>query len=162
MVFQDPYSSLNPKWTIRQTLAEPLLLYDMQESPGEWLERVGLSAHYLERYPRELSGGQRQRVAIARALCTAPELLVCDEPLSSLDKFTQYHILELFKEIHRWFKPAILFISHDLEVLERFATRLLVMQKGVVVERGATQDVLRNPQHSYTQKLVAANRFFND
>lgn len=161
IVFQDPYSSLNPKWTIRQTLLEPLRLYNMPESPGVWLERVGLSSSYLERYPRELSGGQRQRIAIARALCTAPELLVCDEPLAALDKFTQYHILELFKAIHQRFKPAILFISHDLAALEQFTTRLMVMQKGVIVEEGLTREVLAQPQHPHTQRLVAAHRFFH-
>ena len=162
MVFQDPYSSLNPRLTIRETLAEPLHLHQMPETPAYWLEQVSLPSSFLDRTPRELSGGQRQRVAIARALCTKPTLLVCDEPLSALDKFTQYHILELFKMIHAHLKPAILFISHDLEALASFSTRLLIMHQGTLVESGPTKELLASPQHPYSQKLLAAHRFFQN
>jgi len=160
MVFQDPYSSLNPRFTIEQTLEEPLALHDMQETPAEWLEQVALPTSFLKHYPHELSGGQRQRVAIARALCTKPQLLVCDEALSALDKFTQYHILKLFEAIHSRYHPAILFISHDLGALEQLTERLLVMKKGQIIEEGATARLLKSPEHPYTQQLVAAHHFF--
>lgn len=160
VVFQDPYSSLNPRLTVGETLSEPLKLHGMQEHPAFWLEQVSLPASFLNRYPRDLSGGQRQRVAIARALCTRPELLICDEPLSALDKFTQRQILALFESIHIAFRPAMLFISHDLSALQKLTTRLLILQRGVLVEAGATKELLSTPKHPYTQQLLAAHRTF--
>jgi peptide/nickel transport system ATP-binding protein len=159
MVFQDPYSTLNPVRTVGSTLAEALLATDGQtrdirRAAGELLERVGLPARYAERKPVALSGGERQRVAIARALAVRPRLIVCDEPVSALDVSVQAQILNLLSAVRREFGVSYLFISHDLAVVRQVAERVYVLREGEVVEEGRTSDVLDHPRHWYTRKLV--------
>jgi len=185
MIFQDPYASLNPKLSIGTQLSEvvrlassPLVGEDTggggktarnppsQPSPtkgegvhkrcAELLDSVGLPADVLSHYPFQFSGGQRQRIAIARALAMKPELLIADEPLSSLDVTTQAQILELFARLRASYGLTFLFITHDLAVAYQFANRVIVLQEGRIVEEGAASSVLRNPQHLYTQSLLAA------
>jgi peptide/nickel transport system ATP-binding protein len=159
MVFQDPYSTLNPVRTVGATLGEAIVaaddhVRDVRTAVGELLERVGLPATYAERKPIALSGGERQRVAIARALAVRPRLIVCDEPVSALDVSVQAQILNLLTEVRREFKVSYLFITHDLAVVRQVAERIYVLRRGLVVEEGATSDVLDNPQHWYTRMLV--------
>jgi peptide/nickel transport system ATP-binding protein len=159
MVFQDPYSTLNPVRTVGSTLGEALTaadrqIRDVRKAVGELLERVGLPGQYAERKPVALSGGERQRVAVARALAVRPQLIVCDEPVSALDVSVQAQILNLLAEVRREFGVSYLFITHDLAVVRQVAERVYVLRQGEVVEQGTTSDVLDNPQHWYTRKLV--------
>ncbi|HEY1643173.1 MAG TPA: ABC transporter ATP-binding protein [Streptosporangiaceae bacterium] len=159
MVFQDPYSTLNPARTIGATLAEAIAAADEQgrdirAAVGELLERVGLPARYAERKPVALSGGERQRVAIARALAVRPRLIVCDEPVSALDVSVQAQILNLLTEVRRELAVSYLFITHDLAVVRQVAERVYVLREGLVVEEGQTGAVLDRPQHWYTRMLV--------
>src|SRR6202035_1897667 len=159
MVFQDPYSTLNPVRTVGSTLAEALTatddqVRDVRKAVGELLERVGLPAQYAERKPVALSGGERQRVAVARALAVRPRLIVCDEPVSALDVSVQAQILNLLTEVRRELGVSYLFITHDLAVVRQVAERVYVLRQGEVVEQGSTSEVLDNPQHWYTRKLV--------
>ncbi|HMG61734.1 MAG TPA: ABC transporter ATP-binding protein, partial [Streptosporangiaceae bacterium] len=159
MVFQDPYSTLNPVRTVGSTLGEALTaadsqIRDVRKAVGELLERVGLPTEYAERKPVALSGGERQRVAVARALAVRPQLIVCDEPVSALDVSVQAQILNLLSEVRREFGVSYLFITHDLAVVRQVAERVYVLREGEVVEQGTTSDVLDNPQHWYTRKLV--------
>jgi len=156
IVFQDPYSSLNPRMTIEQHLAEPLQLHRLPGTPSQLLEQVGLSQAHLKRYPHEFSGGQRQRIAIARALSVQPQFLVCDEPLSALDMATQHQVMELFKEIKQQRNMAMLFISHDLLAVREIADRIAVMRQGQIVEEGTTDQIFSHPQHPYTKALLDA------
>lgn len=161
IVFQDPGSSLNPRWPIGQSIAEPLLLAGQGETQrtdrvSELLDMVELPKTYRNRYPHELSGGQRQRVGIARALALSPKLLVADEPTSALDVSVQARVLELLQEIQKEQQFATLFVSHDLAVVDLLSDRIAVMQHGVIVEQGDRDQILRNPQHEYTKKLIAA------
>lgn len=161
VVFQDPYSSLNPSLTIEQILAEPLTArgVDTKEAKGrvrDLLDRVGLPADAARRLPREFSGGQRQRVAIARALALDPKLIVCDEPVSALDLSTQARVLDLFIEIQERTGVAYLFISHDLAVVRHISHRVAVMYHGELVETGDGDQVTARPQHPYTQRLFLA------
>ncbi len=161
MVFQDPYSSLNPALNISETLLEPLLVHGLhagrrQERVLELLEAVGLPASALTRNPSEFSGGQRQRIAIARALAVEPELLICDESVSALDVSVQAQILNLLKHLQRQFGLTLIFISHDLSVIRFLADQILVMANGVVVEQGPCESVYLNPQHLITTQLLAA------
>jgi peptide/nickel transport system ATP-binding protein len=161
IVFQDPGSSLNPRWPIGQSIAEPLLLAgynseDRTKRVSELLDLVELPRTYRNRYPHELSGGQRQRVGIARALALSPKLLVADEPTSALDVSVQARVLELLQQIQREQQFATLFISHDLAVIDLLADRIAVMQFGEIVEQGHKDQILRNPQHEYTKKLISA------
>jgi ABC-type glutathione transport system ATPase component len=161
VVFQDPYSSLNPSMTIAQILAEPLTARGV---PGrtanarvkDLLDRVGLPADAARRLPREFSGGQRQRVAIARALALDPKLIVCDEPVSALDLSTQARVLDLFIEIQERTGVAYLFISHDLAVVRHISHRVAVMYRGELVETGDGDQVTARPEHPYTQRLFLA------
>ncbi|NQX25883.1 ABC transporter ATP-binding protein [Microbacteriaceae bacterium VKM Ac-2854] len=162
MVFQDPYSSLDPRMSIRRILEEPLLVRGGM-SPAqrldrivETLETVGLEASQLDRYPRSFSGGQRQRIAIARALVVRPRVLICDEPVSALDVSVQAQVLNLLKDMQAQLSLTVLFIAHDLAVVRYLCDRLVVLQNGVAVETGTRDEVYLNPQHSYTQSLLEA------
>ncbi|GGP79779.1 dipeptide ABC transporter ATP-binding protein [Saccharothrix coeruleofusca] len=162
VVFQDPASSLNPRATIARSVAAPLLLHtslrgaELARRVDELLDAVGLSASLRERYPHELSGGQRQRVGIARAIALDPELLIADEPTSALDVSVQARVLDLFRALQAELRFACLFISHDLAVVERLADRVAVLHRGRVVETGPAGDVLAEPLHPYTRRLLAA------
>ena len=163
MVFQDPFSSLDPRMTIARTVAEPLEKLDhvsrseRRERAAAMLDAVGLNAAQdLDKVPHEFSGGQRQRIAIARALVTHPKLIVADEPVSALDVSVQAQVLNLMQDLQQRLGLAYLFISHDLAVVERMADELLVLQHGRIVERGTPAEVLRAPTHPYTQRLLAA------
>lgn len=158
MVFQDPGASFNPRMTVGDILAEPFLIHGQRsraarEIPG-LLEQVGLDASHLGRYPHQLSGGQRQRLGIARALALHPELLVLDEPTSALDVSVQAQILNLLADLQARLGLAYLFISHDLAVVRHMADRVLVMQRGRVVEEGDTEQIFRTPRHPYTRALL--------
>ncbi|MEN2742467.1 ATP-binding cassette domain-containing protein [Microbacterium sp. X-17] len=161
VVFQDPYSSLNPSMQIEQILAEPLVARgvrgrDARERVRELLDRVGLPDASRTRLAREFSGGQRQRIAIARALALEPRLIVCDEPVSALDLSTQARVLDLFIEIQQLTGVAYLFISHDLAVVRHISHRVAVMYRGEIVESGDGDEVTSQPQHPYTQRLLLA------
>ncbi|KQV07549.1 ABC transporter ATP-binding protein [Leifsonia sp. Root112D2] len=161
-VFQDPGSSLNPRLPIGQSIGEPILLTEklkgqgLQDRVSQLLDSVELSRTFRNRYPHELSGGQRQRVGIARALALGPDLLVADEPTSALDVSVQARFLELLHELQEKLKFACLFISHDLAVVDQMAHRIAVMYKGVLVEQGTSDEILRAPKDPYTQRLIAA------
>jgi peptide/nickel transport system ATP-binding protein len=162
IVFQDPGSSLNPRWSIAQSISEPLVLtktmskQQISARVNELLDQVQLPTNYRNRYPHELSGGQRQRVGIARALALSPELLVADEPTSALDVSVQARVLELLKELQGDLGFACLFVSHDLAVVDYLADRIAVMNHGEIVEQGDKNQILRNPQQDYTKRLIAA------
>ncbi|MCL2594941.1 MAG: ATP-binding cassette domain-containing protein [Promicromonosporaceae bacterium] len=161
VVFQDPYSSLNPAMTIGRTLAEPLMVQGWDKAKAtarvlELLDRVGLPKNAAARLPREFSGGQRQRVAIARALAPGPRLIICDEPVSGLDLSTQATVLDLFIEIQRDTGVAYMFISHDLAVIRHISHRVGVVFRGDIVEQGTCAEVTNNPQNPYTQRLLLA------
>ena len=162
MVFQDPYGSLDPRRTVAQTVAEPLAVLhgagksEQRERALEALDAVGLRANDLDKYPHEFSGGQRQRIAIARALITRPQLIVADEPVSALDVSVQAQVLNLMQDLQDRYGVTYLFISHDLAVVDLVCDEVLVLQHGVVVERGATREVFGKPQHDYTRTLLAA------
>jgi peptide/nickel transport system ATP-binding protein len=162
VVFQDPYTSLNPSMEIGQILAEPLEIQGMRGDEAkrrikELLDQVNLPKDALSRLPREFSGGQRQRVAIARALALSPKLIVCDEPVSALDLTTQARILDLFLQIQIDTGVSYLFVSHDLDVVRHISHRVAVMYKGEIVEQGEAIKVSTNPDHPYTQRLLMAS-----
>lgn len=162
MIFQDPFSSLDPHMTIRDAVGEPLTIHRGLKGPERdaavtaLLARVGLRADQLDKYPREFSGGQLQRIAIARALTTEPDFIVCDEPVAALDVSIQAQVLNLLIDLQRERGLAYVFVSHDLSLVRFLAHRVAVMQKGVVVETGPTEQVFTDPQHPYTKKLLEA------
>jgi oligopeptide/dipeptide ABC transporter ATP-binding protein len=162
IIFQDPISSLDPRMTVGGSVGEPLRVHgiargrELQEAVAQLLERVGLPATSLNRYPHEFSGGQRQRIGIARALALAPELLVCDEPVSALDVSIQAQIINLLEELQEEMGLSYLFISHDLRVIEHIADRVAVMYLGKLIEEADRDDLYRTPLHPYTQALLAA------
>ena len=162
LVFQDPYSSLNPRMTVRKLLEEPLTTH-FSLSQSELNERilwisgaVGISADQLDRYPHQFSGGQRQRIAIARALITRPRLVVADEPVSALDVSIQAQVLNLLMSLQAELGLSYLFISHDLNVVRHISNRIGVMYLGLIVETGETEEVYTHPLHPYTQALLSA------
>ena len=160
IVFQDPFSSLNPRMTVGNAIAYPLRVHgldnDRNKRVDELLERVGLSALHGRRLPHELSGGQRQRVGIARAISVNPRLVVLDEPVAALDLSAQAHVLNLFKELQREMGMAYLFITHDLSVAEYMADRILVMYAGKLMEIGDRKSLFESPRHPYTEALLSA------
>jgi peptide/nickel transport system ATP-binding protein len=159
MIFQDPASSLDPRMTIAECVAEPLVLHrvgDRAARVTELLESVELASTLHNRYPHELSGGQRQRVSIARALALDPDLLIADEPTSALDVSVQASILDLFLDLQQRLRFSCLFISHDLAVIDMLANRVAVMYRGKIVEQGSRADVFLTPQEEYTRRLLAA------
>lgn len=163
IVFQDPYSSLNPRLTIGQAIMEPLLCHHLcpdarsrRQRALELMQQVGLDTEWFNRYPHEFSGGQRQRVCIARALVLQPELVVCDESVSALDVSVQAQVLNLLNDLKERFGYTYLFITHDLSVVKFFSDRIMVMERGRIVEQGPSDQLFANPQHPYTQRLLAA------
>jgi peptide/nickel transport system ATP-binding protein/oligopeptide transport system ATP-binding protein len=160
MIFQDPYSSLNPRKSVGQIVAEPFAVHhvggDVKTRVRELLERVGLSPEHYNRYPHEFSGGQRQRIGIARALALQPKLIVCDEPVSALDVSVQAQILNLLKSLQREFELTYVFISHDLSVIRQVSDRIAVMYLGRVVEVGDSELLYEHPRHPYTAALLSA------
>ncbi|MFV0294707.1 MAG: ABC transporter ATP-binding protein [Hyphomicrobiaceae bacterium] len=163
MVFQDPYSSLNPRWQVGLSIAEPIKVLGLEEDSteipkrvAELLTQVGLSPEDAEKYPHEFSGGQRQRIAIARALSTRPKLIICDEPTSALDVSVQAQILNMMKDLQDQYGMSYLFITHDLGVVDHMADRVAVMYLGRIVEIGTRDQVFGTPRHPYTRMLMEA------
>ena len=161
MIFQDPYSSLNPRFKVRDIISEPIKFFQKNISHNELTQNVydlidivGMTRQSLDRYPHEFSGGQRQRISIARALATRPRLLICDEPTSALDVSIQAQILNLLKDIQDELHLAILFISHDLPVIRQMCNRIVVLKNGSVCETKETEELFNNPEHPYTQELI--------
>ncbi|MEM7056845.1 MAG: ATP-binding cassette domain-containing protein [Pseudomonadota bacterium] len=162
MIFQDPYSSLNPRQTVGTSISEPMLVHnimpkaDVKDHVVGLLRKVGLQPAHFDRYPHEFSGGQRQRICIARALGLSPRMIIADEAVSALDVTIQAQVINLFMGLQEEFGLSLLFISHDMAVVERIAHRVAVMYLGRIVEMGPRREVFDNPQHSYTQKLLSA------
>jgi oligopeptide/dipeptide ABC transporter ATP-binding protein len=162
MVFQDPYASLNPRQTVRRTLADPLRLHGVSDRAEvdarviDMLAKVGLRPEHADRYPHEFSGGQRQRIGIARALILRPRLVICDEPVSALDVSIRAQIINLLLELKDEMDLAYIMISHDLGVVEHMSDRVAVMYLGRIVEQGSWQEIFENPRHPYTRALIAA------
>jgi oligopeptide transport system ATP-binding protein len=162
IVFQDPYSSLDPRMTVGDIVGEPLIVHgigtrrDRSARIRDLLDVVGFNPSFTNRYPHEFSGGQRQRIGIARALALSPKLIVCDEPVSALDVSIQAQILNLLKDLQRDFGLTYLFIAHDLAVVRSMSDRIAVMNKGRIVELGAAEQVYTNPQDDYTKALLSA------
>ncbi|MSP71005.1 MAG: ABC transporter ATP-binding protein [Myxococcales bacterium] len=163
IVFQDPFSSLNPRHTVLEHLAEPLVLHGIcdgksavRDEAARLMQRVGLDPAYLQRYPHEFSGGQRQRIGIARALAPRPRFIVCDEPVSALDVSVQAQILNLLKDLKDELGLSYLFVAHDLGVVRHLCDRVAVMYLGRIVELAPTEELFSNPRHPYTRALLSA------
>ncbi len=162
IIFQDPYSSLNPRMTIREIIAEPLKVHklakgnELEKKVSQLLDYVGLASYQANRYPHEFSGGQRQRVGIARALATQPKLIVCDEPVSALDVSIQSQVINLLKDLQQEFKLTYIFIAHGLNVVKYMSDRVGVMYLGKLVELASSESLYERPLHPYTQALLSA------
>ena len=161
MIFQDPYSSLNPRFKVKNIISEPLKFFqkniskeELNKNVNDLIDIVGMTRNSLERYPHEFSGGQRQRISIARALATRPKLLICDEPTSALDVSIQAQILNLLKDIQDELHLTILFISHDLPVIRQMCDRIAVLKNGILCEINETEELFNNPSHEYTKELI--------
>jgi oligopeptide/dipeptide ABC transporter ATP-binding protein len=161
-IFQDPFSSLNPRMTVGRAIAEPLLLHgladrkNVRDKVGQVLEICGLKDGHFTRYPHEFSGGQRQRVVIARAIAMNPAFIVADEPVSALDVSIQAQIINLFADLRKELKLSVLLISHDLSVVKHLSSRILIMYLGNIVESSGGDDLFKKPLHPYTQALLSA------
>lgn len=163
MIFQDPYSSLNPRMTVHQILSEPLRTHGITHTAAETdrevaelMAKVGLSPRFVRKYPHEFSGGQRQRIAIARALAPRPKVIICDEPVSALDVSIQAQILNLMRKLQRELKLSYLFIAHDISVVRHISDRIAVMYLGKIVEAAATEELFASPRHPYTKALLSS------
>jgi oligopeptide transport system ATP-binding protein len=163
MIFQDPFASLNPRWTINAIVSEPLRVHKLRKTEQERTERVkellnlvGLSGRLLNRFPHEFSGGQRQRIGVARALATQPTFIVCDEPISALDVSIQAQVVNLLEDLQDKFELTYLFIAHDLSMVRHICDRVAVMYLGVIVELAERNELYENPLHPYTQSLLSA------
>jgi peptide/nickel transport system ATP-binding protein len=163
IIFQDPYSSLNPKQTIGNAITEPMVVHNLHENDAgrknkaqEILIKVGLKAAHFNRYPHEFSGGQRQRIGIARALAVEPEVIICDESVSALDVSVQAQVLNLLNDLKEEFGLTYLFISHDLSVVKYFCNRIAVLNRGEIVELDKADMVFFTPQNEYTKSLISA------
>lgn len=162
MIFQDPYASLNPRMTVRETVGEPLSIFrmargaDLERSIQKYLGLVGLSSQFIDRYPHEFSGGQRQRIGIARALALNPDLIVCDEPISALDVSIQAQIVNLLEELQKELNLTYLFIAHDLSMVRHISNRVAVMYLGSIVELASSEELYDHPFHPYTRALMSA------
>ncbi len=161
VIFQDPFSSMNPRMSVREILSEGMVSLGVQVADPEnemraLLEKVGLEADHLDRYPHEFSGGQRQRLAIARAIAVKPELIICDEPTSALDVSIRLQVLNLLKDLQQELGLSYLFITHDLSIIPHIAHRIAVMKSGKILEQGTAQQVIEQPQHEYTRTLLEA------
>jgi ABC-type oligopeptide transport system ATPase subunit len=162
MIFQDPYSSLNPRMIVQDIIKEPLDLHtklskkEKKEKVAWLLEKVGLSAEQGTRYPHEFSGGQRQRIGIARSIATEPKIIIADEPVSALDVSIQAQVINLLMDLQEEFKLTIIFIAHDLSVVKHISSNIGVMYLGEIVEYGEVDDIYNNPKHDYTKALLAS------
>jgi oligopeptide/dipeptide ABC transporter ATP-binding protein len=162
MIFQDPYSSLNPRFTVKDIIGEPLVIHGvargraLEDRVADLMRAVGLDPAYMRRYPHEFSGGQRQRIGLARTLSLSPRLIIADEPVSALDVSIQAQVLNLLQELQRGLGLTLLFIAHDLSVVEHVSDRIAVMYVGKLVEVAETEEVLRRPLHPYTEALISA------
>jgi len=162
MIFQDPFSSLNPRLTVKDIIGEPLAIHgvargkEMEDRVAELMRAVGLDPAYMRRYPHEFSGGQRQRIGLARTLSLSPRLIIADEPVSALDVSIQAQVLNLLQELQERLGLTLLFIAHDLSVVEHVSNRIAVMYVGKIVEMAETEEVLRHPLHPYTEALISA------
>jgi len=169
IIFQDPYGSLNPRMTIGSIISEPLEIYKKENNKKsktlkvlDIMEKVGLSGMLFNRFPHELSGGQCQRVGIARSIINEPDVLICDEPVSSLDLSVQSQILDLLKSLKSKLNITMLFVSHDLAVVKSISDEVMVLKEGEIIEKSSVEEVFNNPKHRYTKKLISSVPKIND